>query len=772
MLQIKNLDSSSLDSSSLGFIPTTHPLPGSSIPFSAPPQKSSKINIETVESRVLKQSVKKHVGLTKKGQLLEKTAQEHAKLAKKIKNAVLGEDPLDLKAILDQLTTDVQRVLVNVADEDGQTPLMHCAKVGNIACMHLLITAGADPLSSTPGKNNFVHFAVDCRHSGMLEIFLERLSKEDKITNAEFLSLINAPNKDGLTPLLLSCNSQSIPCMNLLIDLGVDPAQKDSGKRKGNFLHWAAHHGHSQILAAFLLKISKDPRFPKDLGQVLANASDKQSKTPLLATTESGSVECMNRLLDAGAKPLYTTSRQANFVHFAAEEHRFEQLEHFFKRLKQDGQYGNNICSRLVNASDDQGNPPLFWCPTIKGGIETIRLLLEYGADAMHRNVKRETVLHLITQQGNTPLLESFLQWMSERRFGSYRCKTLIHARTQQGETPIILCGFSGSRACLDILLNRGANLFDVSTSGSTVYDEALAGDKREFARSLLQMEPRFEGLFALNLLQHVFGFRVGEVRLPGILGSRLSFNGGSHSHIMQQQILDDLLRPGVQDEIFGLLDESSYRELIAAFAKSCLDDLPREELAETIRSGKLVILRSGWEGHAITLVFRDGYLVICNRGEGNDKGEGFRRESRTFFARKITLSEVTVELLEKIKAIDASSSSEKGMRFFYRRLPRMLNAKSDVFCAKIKNKIAPKESKVGVCSYAAGKAALRAALALMRKKQLTKAKNASKHWALHHREWALEYFKTCPSPFTERFKQQIITTCSGKLTKLRRREL
>jgi len=752
MLQIKNLDTTIIDSSNLEYSRRPQVLSNSNVPSSMISRiKPSKINIETLEKT-----------------LIEKTAKTNKKLAQQIEAAVLGKDALELEHILQSTTPDVRKTLVNTSNEKGFTPLLHCALAGGTKCMHLLLNAGADPLCTNSEKSNFVHLAIKHNHSGMLEIFLERLSKDTRFSKDAIEPLIHARDKLGLTPLLLSCLCENIHCMNLLLDQGADPSQKDS--RLGcNFLHFAALRGRSKMLEAFLQKISKIGGFPKGLCQILVNAKSKQSDTPLLMTTASGSEACMKLLLDAGADPLYAKPSKATFVHLAAGDNQFKMLERFFERLTRDSKYGKTICNALVNAPDCEGYTPLFYCSSKKdGGVESMHLLLARGASPFHRTFEGNNFVHKTAATGRSALLEAFLQRLSESRLGNYRCKALVHTRNREGITPLIACGLSGDRACLDLLLGAGAKLLDVSASGITAYSYALYKNQTLLAQYTLQKEPRLEGIFALNVLGHVFGFEPGEARLPGFSGKRFLL-GGAPSHLMHNLIVTDLEKPGVREKFFSLCKKSQYEELVTAFARSCMYDenFPIEEIIKDIGTGRLVILRSGWQNHGITLVFRDGYLVICNRGEGSESERGLRR---TFFVRKINSIKLTTKILEKILT-SGNLSKEEMVEFFYTKLPKILQGKQDAFCRKIMlSNTSPNYSKSGVCAYASGKAALRAALVLLtkdkRKGSLKNAKNAAKHWAVHHRQWALESFKTSPSPFTEAFKEGIVRICSANLAK------
>jgi len=570
--------------------------------------------------------------------------------------------------------------------------------------------------------------AIEAIQEGDYKLLLEVLGKVPSNALGGFL---NTPDPKG-NMLLLQCVSAkkgNIHCMNILLDAGANYSQVDS--RGNNFVHLAIWHGSAELLESFL------ERVPLDHHQDLIRTKDKFGYTPLLqcAMTKSGNFECLRTLLKIGAAHDDETSRNGdNFVHLAIKEGHSDLLGSYLRSLSEED------ARKMVNTPDKKGNLPLLQCLIFANkNPEIMKLLCKAGADYRATNANGQNFVHMAVREGHFELLESFLNEVSPEERAA-----LVNARDKKGNTPLFECCNAKTKGteCMKLLLKAGADPLVLNKEGDSPYHAALYHRKDELARLLLQKEPRVEGLVIPNFLGHVFGFNLQ----PTFKGEKIS--NGSHAFLMHKEIADDLQKEGVRAKSFSDCSSNQYEELVSAFVKSAVKEPTSEEIAQTvadIQAGKLMVISSGWKGHAITHVFKNGYLVTCNRGNGaGEKG--------TFFAHKIDPSQMTVEVLRKL--VKKEFSQKDGLVFYYDTLPNLLKATKDEVCGKIQE-VSPKLSKSGVCGYAAGKAALRAALALSTgNPQL--AKTMSKSWATGHRERTLARFQRTPSPLEETVRDEI----------------
>ncbi|XP_009578546.1 PREDICTED: DNA-binding protein RFXANK, partial [Fulmarus glacialis] len=136
-------------------------------------------------------------------------------------------------------------------------------------------------------------------------------------------------------------------------------------------------------------------------------------------------------------------------------------------QLKEHLQKGEN----LVNKPDERGFTPLIWAAAF-GEIETVRHLLEWGADPHALAKERESALSLASTGGYTDIVIMLL----ERNVD-------INIYDWNGGTPLLYAVRGNHVKCVEALLARGADLTTEADSGYTPMDLAVAlGHKKELS--------------------------------------------------------------------------------------------------------------------------------------------------------------------------------------------------------------------------------------------------------------------------------------------------
>ncbi|NXW06674.1 RFXK protein, partial [Fregetta grallaria] len=128
-------------------------------------------------------------------------------------------------------------------------------------------------------------------------------------------------------------------------------------------------------------------------------------------------------------------------------------------QLKEHLQKGEN----LVNKPDERGFTPLIWAAAF-GEIETVRHLLEWGADPHALAKERESALSLASMGGYTDIVIMLL----ERNVD-------INIYDWNGGTPLLYAVRGNHVKCVEALLARGADLTTEADSGYTPMDLAVA---------------------------------------------------------------------------------------------------------------------------------------------------------------------------------------------------------------------------------------------------------------------------------------------------------
>ncbi|NWH15495.1 RFXK protein, partial [Grus americana] len=128
-------------------------------------------------------------------------------------------------------------------------------------------------------------------------------------------------------------------------------------------------------------------------------------------------------------------------------------------QLKEHLRKGEN----LVNKPDERGFTPLIWAAAF-GEIETVRHLLEWGADPHVLAKERESALSLASMGGYTDIVVMLL----ERNVD-------INIYDWNGGTPLLYAVRGNHVKCVEALLARGADLTTEADSGYTPMDLAVA---------------------------------------------------------------------------------------------------------------------------------------------------------------------------------------------------------------------------------------------------------------------------------------------------------
>lgn len=124
-------------------------------------------------------------------------------------------------------------VPLDTPDTDGCTPLLSAsgnAGIGAVGATKALLEGGASIMASSNAGSNCLHAAAAAGSHKVLELLLTTLQQRGDVKR-----LINAPDEDGLTPLLVSCanvdSTGHAEAIRLLLAFGADASTTDGGGR-------------------------------------------------------------------------------------------------------------------------------------------------------------------------------------------------------------------------------------------------------------------------------------------------------------------------------------------------------------------------------------------------------------------------------------------------------------------------------------------------------------------------------------------------------------
>ncbi len=318
-----------------------------------------------------------------------------------------------------------------------------------------------------------------------------------------------------------------------------------------------------------------------------------------------------------------------------------------------------------IDARDDCGRTPLFYAlfkelakgPDEKGlDLSFIDFLLEKGAD-----------INACDKDGNTLLIHIL----------SKNIKNECLKRT-------ILTQF---------LIDRGADLFANNKENYSPWIFAVHNFPAQLHGFLLSFINKTKKSYREN------PFHVAKEEEPefyrNVTLHALTLGGGMACAYNEQ--IFPLLSLMLQEFSEKNPDQGSLENVIRSLREIPLQ--PRYLQDPT----KISFFNTGWKNHAVSLVFYQGYLFICNRGN-----RGYL--NKPILVYKINSDKIDATIMDKIysnKGLDV----EAGSDFIYRVLPESLEGEKDAFCERLEQAASHQTQKIGNCGWVQPKLAVIVAL-------------------------------------------------------------
>ncbi|KAM9859110.1 serine/threonine-protein phosphatase 6 regulatory ankyrin repeat subunit C [Aulostomus maculatus] len=390
---------------------------------------------------------------------------------------------------------------INTTDDHGRTCLHAAASGGNVDCLNLLISSGAElDVKDNLGRSP-LHYAAAYGNS-QCTITLLRAGSE-----------VNEADLMGCSPLHYAAASHTFCggegssepeyseekeheaslCLDYLLDNGANPTLKNS---KGySAVHYAAAYGNKQHLE-LLLEISFNcleevesniPVSPLHLAAfyghcdalhllcetlVSLDVRDIEGQTALHLAAQKGFASCVEVLLKHQASyTLREHKHKWTALHVAAAEGQMDCLLLLVNREQStdiidspdtQGQTAlmlaavgcHTDCVHILlekGAKPDAGDKKGFTAlhrSAMLGSDDCVSALLEHGASALCRDSQGRTPLHLAASCGHTELLHFLLK-------AAFKTDPLDSILDYSGYTPTHWAAYHGCEGCLRLLLEN-----------------------------------------------------------------------------------------------------------------------------------------------------------------------------------------------------------------------------------------------------------------------------------------------------------------------------
>ena len=330
---------------------------------------------------------------------------------------------------------------VNAVNNTGDTAILLAACTAQRAIVRLLLIAGAGPNIANTDGDACLHGAVDVDCS-------EEILQDLIVYDAD----VNAVNKSGRTPLLLSCFYGQMDSVKVLLGAGADPTISD--EEDFSCLHAAV-----------------DGRCSKDTLQALIghgahiDAKRKDGTTALLSACRTGQSTSVMFLLDSGADVKLRKPDGNTCLYLAVNGHCSKET------LQKIIDQGSN-----VNALNRNGETALIRA-CYNAQTESVKVLLENGADPNISDASGHSgILAAVHGQCTNEILKEIIA-----------CKVDLDAQNKDGRTALVLACFYRQQEAVQVLLEAGSNPNITDNNGhGSLYAAVFKGCRQKIIQAMI----------------------------------------------------------------------------------------------------------------------------------------------------------------------------------------------------------------------------------------------------------------------------------------------
>ncbi|XP_028255289.1 ankyrin repeat and SOCS box protein 15b isoform X2 [Parambassis ranga] len=235
---------------------------------------------------------------------------------------------------------------------------------------------------------------------------------------------LKEPNSEAFMKIMKAIHKGDVNALQKLS--GCVSAFTESDSRGWLPLHAAAVQPQQEILH-MVLQVSTAT-------DLTLEEQTEDGDTPLILAVEAGQVGNIKMLLQHGASPHNTNSRNESPLLLAVKQSSYDMVS----TLIMGGAFVEQVCLTKWTATHEAAK---VGCPAI------LTLLLRHGAKVTARDGHGVTPLGIAAEHGNTEALDILIQHGGD-----------VHAQASNGDTVLYDASGSGNLDCINLLLEHGAD--------------------------------------------------------------------------------------------------------------------------------------------------------------------------------------------------------------------------------------------------------------------------------------------------------------------------
>lgn len=356
-------------------------------------------------------------------------------------------------------------------EDFGRTPLMKAVSAGDVDQVRALLEAGADPTATDAAGSTALFYMPPEGHTEATELVLEAGAAVD------------AENRVGITPLTVASLLGRTDMVELFLDWpggGADPGYRPPDGEPP--LARALRKGHLETARVLLDALQR-------AGDEL-NPELRRSTTLLYRQASAGDAEGVRLLLEHGVRPDPRVGKEGVFTgetpllaaaRLGHAEVARALLEHgaSIEALDRNGKTPLILAAEgAEEGTSEEDSEGTSGGEAENGHLETVRVLLEHGADieSTGGEKSRTTPLGFAAMSEDAEVVKLFLKHGAE-----------VNVQNRSDVTPLMLAAFGEEPASVEHLLEAGASVDLENRDGNTALVFAVLLRREEATRLLLE---------------------------------------------------------------------------------------------------------------------------------------------------------------------------------------------------------------------------------------------------------------------------------------------